>query len=152
MREISPFDGIKKGNPPFDKIEISTINKNMSKQYHCGACGRPSNKRTCSDAFCVANCYEEPPESYYLTLGFKRECVAGNGVVAEMWVSPFGEASYEPPFLTSDQESSFKLAGIEKLVLKIMDESYEGCGDACLKCGSINELACEVLKIIKAGA
>ena len=121
-------------------------------KYHCGVCGRPSNKRTCSDAFCGANCYEKPPESYYLTLGFKREYVAGNGIDAEMWVSPSGVAYYDLPFLTSGQEISFKLAGIEKLVRKIMDESHGGCGDECLWCAEVNELASEALKIIKAGA
>jgi hypothetical protein len=117
-------------------------------KYHCTACGRPSKKRTCSDAFCGANCYVKPSESYYLTLGFKKEYVAGNGVDAEMWISPSGVAYYELPFLSSEQESSFKLAQLQKLLNKIADASFEGCEQKCLCCGEVNDLVAEALRVV----
>jgi hypothetical protein len=85
-----------------------------------------------------------------LTLGFRKEYIAGNGVDAEMWISPSGAAYNELPFLTSEQESGYKLDQLQKFLNKIMDESHGGCGDACLWCAEVNELASEALKIVKA--
>lgn len=90
---------------------------------------------------------------FYQLLGFRQEYIQGNGTDNYLWIHPQnGTANYSPPPLREDEIAALKLARLETLVRKIMDESHGGCGDECLWCAEVNELASEALKVIKAGA
>jgi hypothetical protein len=92
-------------------------------------------------------------EEFYKLLGFTHEYVSGNGIDEYLWHSPVdGWAYWALPELSQAEINELKLARLEKLVRKIMDESHGGCGDECLWCAEVNELGSEALKIIKAGA
>lgn len=90
-------------------------------------------------------------EEFYKLLGFTHEYVSGHGIDEYLWHSPIdGWAYWNLPDLSQGEINELKLARLEKLVRKIMDESHGGCDGGCLCCGEVNEIAGEALKIIKA--